>query len=81
MSRRTPPRLRSASSDSPCVNVCTVHPDGTHCMGCFRTVDEIARWGSYSAAEREAVLARLEARRAARREERRAARRTRNAGS
>ena len=29
------------------------------CRGCARTLEEIARWGEMSAAEREAVLAAL----------------------
>lgn len=32
------------------------------CRGCQRTLDEIARWGEMSDAEREAVLAALPAR-------------------
>ena len=47
---------------SPCINVCTLDPDGV-CMGCLRRVDEIARWGRMSAVEQWAVLARLEQRR------------------
>jgi predicted Fe-S protein YdhL (DUF1289 family) len=33
-----------------------------YCKGCQRTLDEIARWGEMSDAEREAVMARLAAR-------------------
>jgi len=33
-----------------------------YCRGCRRTLDEIARWGDMSDAEREAVLAALAAR-------------------
>jgi predicted Fe-S protein YdhL (DUF1289 family) len=33
--------------------------DNRYCLGCRRTLDEIARWGEMSDAEREAVLARL----------------------
>ncbi len=80
MSRDRDPRLDPASADSPCVKVCTLHPDGSHCTGCFRTVEEIALWRRYSAAERRAVLARLDERRAARREAIRARRRERRAG-
>jgi len=32
------------------------------CLGCRRTLDEIARWGQMSDVERAAVLARLPAR-------------------
>jgi len=33
------------------------------CRGCYRTLDEIARWGTMSEAERSAVIAALPARR------------------
>ena len=65
------PNLRSASADSPCVQVCTLHPNGSYCLGCFRTSAEIGAWGSYSAEQRDTVLRDLDARRARRREERR----------
>lgn len=77
MSRDTPPRLAPSSAASPCVSVCTLHPDGSHCVGCLRTLAEIGGWSRYSDDERRAVLARIEERRAARREERRALRRAR----
>jgi len=39
---------------SPCTNVCALD-DGV-CVGCGRTVAEIASWGSLSDDEREAVV-------------------------
>ena len=71
MNRRTEPRLRTASTDSPCVQVCALHPDGSYCLGCFRTSAEIGAWSTYSAEQRDSVLHELDARRARRREERR----------
>jgi len=47
---------------SPCINVCILDPDG-YCTGCFRHVNEIAKWGRMSAGEQWAVLARLDRRR------------------
>jgi predicted Fe-S protein YdhL (DUF1289 family) len=44
---------------SPCVNVCVLDASGT-CVGCRRSLDEIARWGGMSAAEQWQVIARLE---------------------
>jgi hypothetical protein len=41
------------------MNVCVLDADRT-CIGCRRTLDEIARWGRMSAAEQWAVVARLE---------------------
>ena len=29
---------------SPCVSVCVVDPAGGYCLGCYRTLDEIAAW-------------------------------------
>jgi hypothetical protein len=39
-------------------------PQRRLCMGCARTLDEIARWAQMSDAERERILAQLPARRA-----------------
>ena len=46
------------SVDSPCVKVCRI-ADGV-CVGCGRTLDEIARWGRMEDDERAAVVARIE---------------------
>jgi len=40
---------------SPCVNVCALGLDDL-CIGCFRTGQEIANWGSLSDEERLEVL-------------------------
>jgi uncharacterized protein len=56
----------SASSwtmiESPCVNICTLDTHSGLCLGCGRTVDEIARWTAMSAAERKRVMGELPAR-------------------
>jgi len=39
--------------------------DNRYCLGCKRTLGEIARWGEMNDAERSAVLAQLPARRSA----------------
>jgi uncharacterized protein len=44
---------------SPCVNVCQMDPERGLCLGCKRTLDEIARWAAMSDAEREEVLKEL----------------------
>lgn len=31
---------------SPCINICRMHEPSGLCEGCFRTIDEIVRWGS-----------------------------------
>jgi len=47
--------------DSPCIGVCTIgrigEPAATLCRGCWRTMDEIARWRAMSRPERAVVVA------------------------
>ena len=50
-------------TDSPCTKVCVMDADSRYCMGCKRTLGEIARWGEMGDAERAAVVAQLPARR------------------
>ena len=47
---------------SPCVSVCRMTPDRSHCEGCFRTIDEIRAWSTADSASRRAIWARLLAR-------------------
>jgi len=47
---------------SPCVNVCRMDEKSGYCEGCRRSLEEIACWSVYSAAEKRAVLALLPAR-------------------
>ena len=48
--------------ETPCVKVCTLDARAGLCLGCGRTVDEIARWTGMNAAERARVMAELPAR-------------------
>jgi predicted Fe-S protein YdhL (DUF1289 family) len=48
---------------SPCIGVCRLDPAERFCLGCGRTIEEIARWPTASAEERRAILARLAGRR------------------
>ena len=50
---------------SPCISVCELDANGRMCVGCFRTLDEIAAWGSLDASGRRRILAELPARKAA----------------
>lgn len=63
------PQHRASAADdpvpSPCTSVCTVLEPARVCIGCFRTLDEIAEWSLLDAAGKRAVLAALPARRAA----------------
>ncbi|MEM9209272.1 MAG: DUF1289 domain-containing protein [Pseudomonadota bacterium] len=59
MNSSDPKPLRYAPAVSPCVQICALD-DNDVCVGCGRTVVEIAGWAGMSAAEREAVMRRLE---------------------
>jgi hypothetical protein len=48
---------------SPCIKVCQMDPVKGVCIGCCRTLDEIARWGGMTDAERETVMKQLVERR------------------
>ena len=48
--------------ESPCNKVCTLDPVSGLCIGCGRSLDEIARWAQMSDAERARVMAELGAR-------------------
>jgi predicted Fe-S protein YdhL (DUF1289 family) len=47
--------------ESPCVKICTLDAHTGRCLGCGRTLDEIARWSAMTAAERASVMDRLTA--------------------
>ena len=47
---------------SPCVKVCVVDPESGLCVGCGRTVAEIAMWGELGDDERRTIMAGLEQR-------------------
>ncbi|MDX9996434.1 MAG: DUF1289 domain-containing protein [Phenylobacterium sp.] len=48
---------------TPCVQVCAVDGESGLCLGCYRTLPEIAGWSKLTDAEREALMAELPARR------------------
>lgn len=48
---------------TPCVQVCMVDAQSGLCLGCFRTLNEIAAWASLSDESRAALMAELPARR------------------
>jgi predicted Fe-S protein YdhL (DUF1289 family) len=47
---------------SPCVKLCVVHPEERLCVGCLRSMEEIATWSRLSHEARAAVMADLPAR-------------------
>ncbi|HXQ66338.1 MAG TPA: DUF1289 domain-containing protein [Alphaproteobacteria bacterium] len=54
--------LRAAS---PCIGVCRLDPKGGLCLGCRRTLKEIAAWPGLAPEERARILASLRGRKAA----------------
>ena len=48
---------------TPCVKVCVVDGESGLCLGCYRTLPEVAGWARYTDAERERLMAELPARR------------------
>lgn len=47
---------------TPCIDVCVVEPATGLCVGCGRTLDEIARWSDLEEAGRLSIMATLPAR-------------------
>ncbi|MGE0557653.1 MAG: DUF1289 domain-containing protein [Burkholderiales bacterium] len=51
------------ADDSPCIHVCLMDYASGHCIGCYRTLDEITYWITYSAEQKRKILAAAESRR------------------
>jgi predicted Fe-S protein YdhL (DUF1289 family) len=51
--------LAGHAVETPCVNLCLLDPATGTCLGCGRTLAEIASWASMSDAERRSVMAAL----------------------
>jgi predicted Fe-S protein YdhL (DUF1289 family) len=48
--------------ETPCVNVCLLDSETGLCVGCGRSIKEIASWASISDSDRRAIMAALPAR-------------------
>lgn len=48
---------------SPCVDICTMDPASGLCVGCGRTLDEIAGWAAMADSDRRRIMAGLDERR------------------
>lgn len=46
-------------ASTPCINVCVIDQPSKICIGCGRTLDEIAAWGSLGEPERKSIMATL----------------------
>lgn len=44
---------------TPCIRICQIEPESQLCLGCWRSLDEIAAWGGMSEPQRLAVMALL----------------------
>jgi uncharacterized protein len=51
--------MSAPAPSTPCVKVCVIDPISALCIGCGRTIQEIAAWTAMSEAERLAVMAGL----------------------
>ena len=48
---------------SPCQSICTLSDCGTFCVGCFRNLDEISGWMTYTKKQRKEIAVKLKIRR------------------
>ena len=57
------PRTPPAPIRTPCVKVCVVDGESGLCLGCYRTLQEVASWARFTDAERDRLMAELPTRR------------------
>ncbi|MDP6875248.1 MAG: DUF1289 domain-containing protein [Alphaproteobacteria bacterium] len=50
---------------SPCAGVCILHTETKLCLGCYRTIEEVAHWQTMSVAEQHRVMGEIAERRRA----------------
>ncbi|MBR3369254.1 MAG: DUF1289 domain-containing protein [Rhodobacteraceae bacterium] len=48
--------------ESPCINICVIHPEARLCTGCLRSIDEITMWSRMEPHARQAIMAELPSR-------------------
>ena len=53
--------LKAAAAPSPCINICRLNAHGL-CIGCRRTLSEIAEWSAASDTRRLEILSALKTR-------------------
>jgi len=47
------------TNDTPCIGVCFIDPKAKLCLGCGRTLHEIAHWNGMNSSARRAIMATL----------------------
>jgi predicted Fe-S protein YdhL (DUF1289 family) len=57
------PARPPAPIKTPCIKVCIVDGESGLCLGCYRTLNEVAAWTRFSDEKRERLMAELPARR------------------
>ena len=45
--------------DSPCIQICVIHPTERICTGCYRSIGEIGAWSKFSDDERAEIMTEL----------------------
>jgi hypothetical protein len=56
MTSDTSPPRPAATVPSPCVGVCSIDRETRFCLGCYRSMEEIAHWSRYDDARRLEVI-------------------------
>jgi uncharacterized protein len=51
--------MPTSEISTPCVNICVVDPRSALCIGCGRSIAEIAAWGGMSEPQRTTIMAGL----------------------
>lgn len=56
MSSKTDPIWQRDEIESPCIQICVMHPDEKICTGCYRSIEEITRWSQLPTQERSEIM-------------------------
>jgi uncharacterized protein len=54
--------LMELEIETPCNKICTIDAESGLCIGCFRTMEEVARWGRMNPNERRRIMSGLDER-------------------
>lgn len=46
----------SSTIESPCTGICTIDPPSGLCLGCGRSLAQIAAWSSYTSVMRRSIM-------------------------